>query len=195
MKIFYRVSDKQSLKDRNNLFKESGMPALEKNGFVFAPFKGSWHGQYYGAIQGYSYDISRIREKGCLEMIYVEIIRGEPWIQIYLNIFELSPKIETLSLLTDGEGLKFGMPEKDSTKMRLRLDDYRGLRLFHCFLPRHKIGRYYTQKGYKREIATLKNLIKSDMENIDDFVKRWHDLHKPYTTDFEGNILNMESFE
>ena len=56
-------------------------------------------------------------------------------------------------------------------------------------LPEHKIGSYYSKSRFEREINRLKKLIKSDMENIDDFVTRWHELHKPHITDWEGNLI------
>jgi len=190
MSIFYKVPDKQLLKDRNELFKEVGIPALEKNGFVRAPFKTSWNGEYNKSIQGYSYEISRIRGNKFLETIDAYILKDEPWIQTYLNVFELSPEIETVSQLNNNEGLSFGIPPNSMTRMRLRNDDYKGPPLFYMlFMPEHKIGSYYTKLGYEAQINKLKKLIKSDMENIDDFVKRWHELHKPNVTDWEGNIL------
>lgn len=190
MGVFYKVADKQLLQDRNAIFKEVGIPALEKNGFETATFKTSWNGEYNKSTQGYSYQISRIREKKFLETIDVYILKGEPWIQIYLNIFELKPKIEDVSILKNHEGLSFGNIQNSLTKMRLRSDDYKGPPLFYMlFLPEHKVGSYYTKSGYEAEINKLKKLIKSDMENIDDFVKRWHEKHKPNLTDWEGNII------
>jgi ubiquinone biosynthesis protein Coq4 len=55
------------------------------------------------------------------------------------------------------------------------------------FLPEHKLGKFYTKQGFDSEVAKLKELIKKDMEEIDYFVKRWHELHKPIITDWEGN--------
>ncbi len=190
MGVFYKISDKQLLKDRNELFKEVGIPELKKNTFETETFKNSWSGEYNKSIQGYSYQFARIKEKRFLETMDVYILKGEPWIQIYLNVFELSPVIETVSLLKNNEGLSFGIPPISTTRMRLRNDDYKGPPLFYMlFLPQHKIGRYYSKSGYKTEIRKLKKLIKSDMENIDDFVKRWYELHKPNITDWEGNMI------
>ena len=190
MGVFYKISDKQLLKDRNELFKEVDIPELKKNTFETETFKNSWSGEYNKSIQGYSYQFARIKEKRFLETMDVYILKGEPWIQIYLNVFELSPVIETVSLLKNNEGLSFGIPPISTTRMRLRNDDYKGPPLFYMlFLPQHKIGRYYSKSGYKTEIRKLKKLIKSDMENIDDFVKRWYELHKPNITDWEGNMI------
>jgi len=190
MGVFYKVTDKQLLQDRNAIFKEVGISALEKNGFETATFKTSWNGEYNKSTQGYSYQISRVKEKKFLETIDVHILKGESWIQIYLNIFELTPQIEDVSILKNHEGLSFDNIQNRITKMRLRsVDDYNGPPLFYMlFFPEHKVGRYYTKSGYEAEINKLKKLIKSDMENIDDFVKRWHELHRPSLTDWEGNI-------
>lgn len=191
MGVFYKVSDKQLLKDRNELFKEVGIPALEKNNFVRSIFSTSWNGEYDRSIRGYSYEFYRLIGNKYLERVDVSIMSGEKWIQIYLNIFELRPEPESLTELYKKEGTKFGMIANSITKMRLRSDDYKGPPLFYMmFLPEHKIGSYYTKSGYEAELTKLKKLIKSDMENIDDFVKRWHDLHKPNVTDWEGNIIS-----
>lgn len=189
MGVFYKVSDKQLLKDRNDLFKEVGIPGLEKNGFIKSTFKAVWFGEYYSGIQGYIYEFSRLSGNCILENITVYISKGEKWIQIYLNIFELHPKLKSLSELhVVDNSVNFGIPPNSITKMRLRNDDYKGPPLFYIlFLPEHKIGSYYSKSGYEAEINKLKKLIKSDMENIDDFVKRWHELHKTNVTDWEGN--------
>lgn len=74
--------------------------------------------------------------------------------------------------------------------MRLRSDDYKGPPLFYMlFLSEHKIGKYHTKAGYEKEIGKLKKLIKTDMGNMDNFVKRWYELHKPNVTDWKGYIL------
>lgn len=110
MGFIYKESDKQSLKDRNDLFKEVGVLNLEKKGFERAPFKTSQNGEFDKSIKGYCYQLGRIRESKFLETIYVYILKGEPWIQIYLNVFELTPTISSVSLLKDTEGLSFGSP-------------------------------------------------------------------------------------
>ena len=75
--------------------------------------------------------------------------------------------------------------------MLLRSDDYKGPPIFYMiFLPEHKIGNYYTKAGYETKLKKLKILIQSDMKNINKFIKRWYELHKPNITDYEGNIIN-----
>lgn len=191
MGIFYNVSEKQSLKDRNTLFKEVGIPALLNNRFAKRPFKTSWFGQYYSGIQGYIYDFARLSADGYLERVKVYIVRGDCWVKIFLNVFELQPKLSSVFDLKDYEGTQFGIPPCNLTELQLRNDDYKGPPIFYMlFLPEHKIGRFYTKSGYEKELHKLKKLIKSDMENIDGFIKRWHEIRKPNTTDWEGNVVS-----
>jgi len=189
MKLIYTVEDKELLKVRNEVFKEVGIPSLLKNGFELSPFKTSWHGQYDRSSRGYIYDFCRLSSENYLEQISVNILHGEKWIKIHLNIYELYPSLNLLSLLKDFDGLEFGTPDKISTKMRLRSDDYKGPPLFYMFfLPEHKLGKFYSKNGYKSEVAKLTKLIQSDMENINAFVERWHKIFVPKKTDWNGNI-------
>lgn len=192
MGLKYKISDKELLEIRNNLFKESGISGLLANGFELDPFKTSWHGEYDKSIQAYIYQFSRIDQEKYLERIEVYIIRGEKWIQIFLNIFELNPDVSSLQLLKHFEGIKFGTVPNIGTKMRLRSDDYKGPPILHMFSPEYKLGGSYTKSGFQKEVDKLKELIKSDMNNINDFIKRWHELFVPNRTDWEGNILKKD---
>lgn len=191
MGMFYRVSDKQLLKDRNDIFKEVGIPALERNGFIMSPFNGSWHGEYDKSIEGFIYEFSRLTGDNHLQRVDVYILNRERWIQIYLNVFELSPQLISIKALNKHDGVQFGLPPASKTKMRLRNDDYKGPPiLYMLFLPEHKIRSYYTKFGYETEVKKLNKLIKSDMENIDYFVKRWHEIHhNPTKTTWEGTPI------
>ena len=72
--------------------------------------------------------------------------------------------------------------------MLLRSDDYKGPPIFYMiFLPEHKIGSYYTKSGYETKLKKLKILIQSDMKNINEFIKRWHELHSPNTVNLDNN--------
>ena len=188
MELLYKVSEKELLSARNSIFKEAGIPALEKNGFVKSPFKTAWFGQYYSSIEGYPFDFCRLTAGKYLEMIKVYIVKGDKYIQIFLNIFELETKLESLSNLKDCEGTQYEIPPNSLTKMRLRGDDYKGPPLFYMIAsPEYKVGRFFSKGGYEKELTKLNALVKDDMTNIDLFVKRWHELHKPDKTDFEGN--------
>lgn len=189
MKLIYEVSDKEILKVRNEIFKKVEIPLL-KNGFELSPFKTSWHGQYDRSSRGYIYYFSRLSERNCLEEISVYMFHGEKWIQIYLNVYELNPSLNSLEVLKDFDGLEFGTPDKISTRMRLRVGDYKGPPLFNVlFLPEHKLGKFYTKNGYESEVAKLSKLIQSDMQNINFFVEKWHKMFIPKKTDWKGNLL------
>lgn len=193
MGMFYSVSAKQLLTDRHNLIKEAGIPSLLKKGFIKSPFLGIWFGEYDRNTKGYSYELCRLNNN-FLEIIDFSVLKGEPWVKIHLNIFELNPIPRHIEELAGKDGINFHLPPNSSNKMRLRSDDYKGPPLFYMlFLPEHKVGNYYTKLGYEAEINKLKKLIKSDLENIDSFVKRWHELHKPNLTDWEGNLLGSAS--
>lgn len=53
----------------------------------------------------------------------------------------------------------------------------------------HKLKSFYTKLGLENRIQELGNLIEKDCSNIDHFVKRWHELHTPNITDWEGNVI------
>jgi len=185
----FTVSEKELLEVRNRIFLESGIPELEKNGFFKSPFKTSWYGEYNRAIQGFSYELCRLTEQGNLEIVKVHIIKGDNYIQIFLNIFNLQPKVKYLSDLTDIEGTKYYLPPNSITKMRLRSDEYKGPPIFYMlFQPEYKIGKYCNKRGFDKKVSKLRELIKKDMNNIDSFIKRWFEMHTPLSTDLEGNI-------
>lgn len=186
---FHKVSDKDLLVVRNNLFTEVGIPALKENGFGKSPFSGSWFGK--NNLGDFTYEMCRISKKSHLEIVQVHISKGDTWIKIYLNIFELNPVVNNCDQLTNIDGIKFSLPPNNLTKMRLRIDDYHGIPLFRT--NEHKIGSYHTKKGYENRVLKLKELIKDDLMNIDSFVSRWYELHTVNKTDREGNMVAIDS--
>ncbi|HKO77262.1 MAG TPA: hypothetical protein VJU52_08595 [Flavobacterium sp.] len=192
MRDNFKISDKELLTTRNNIFKDYGIPELEKNGYVKSPFKTSWFGEYDSNIRGYSYELCKLTDQNHLHVITVSVVKGDKRIKIYLNIFELHEKLNLVTELKNCDGINFHLPPNDSTKMRLRSDDYKGPPLFYMlFLPEYKIGKYKTQRGFDKEVNKLRELVKKDMINIDSFVKRWYELHMPNVTDWEGNIIRL----
>ena len=90
MGLFYKVSEKNLLELRNKIFLDKGIPALYNNDFERSPFSTSWFGK--DDLQGYSYELCRLTSQNQIEIINAYIARGDSWIQLYLNIFELKPK-------------------------------------------------------------------------------------------------------
>lgn len=193
MGLFYKVSEKELLEERNKIFLENGIPALKRNGFEQSPFVTSWYGQYDRNVSGYPYELCRLAQTSRLEIIEVYILKGEKRIQIFLNIFELQPKIQSLSELHNLDGIKYGLPPNSLTKMELRWDDIKGIPLldYNYIFGGHKIRSYHTKTGYDRQIRGFSKRIEQDLMNIDSFVKRWHEMHQPNIVDWEGNSLKQ----
>ena len=185
MGLFYKASDKELLKIRNKIFLESGIPALKKNGFIESPFPNSWYGK--DDIGGYTYELCRLSNNSHLEIITALIVKGDIWIQIYLNIFELHPQLKSLKELRTVDGIKFDLPPNSLTKMWLRVDDYKGMPLFRA--KEHKIKSFHSESGLDSRVKELSSLIEKDLTNIDSFVGKWHELHQPNETDWKGNKL------
>lgn len=190
MKDNLKISDKEVLDARNAIFKDYGIPELEKNGYAKSPFKTSWFGQYDSNIRGYSYELCKLTNQNQLHFINASMLRGEKRIKISLNIFELNEKLNSLDDLKDCDGINFKLPPNDSTIMELRYDDYKGPPLFHMlFLPSYKLGNIKSKSSFDKEVRKLADLVGKDMANIRSFERRWHELHRPRTTDVEGNVI------
>ena len=94
MGLFYRVSEKELLNIRNQIFLNKGIPALKQNGFEQSPFSTGWYGKDDSG--DYSYELCRLSKSLHMHMLFVDIIKGDKWIQIKLNIFNLKLKVSQL---------------------------------------------------------------------------------------------------
>ena len=189
MGLFYKVSDKKLLEIRNEIFCGEGIPALEKNDFTKSPFPNSWYGK--DDMGGYTYELCRLSNQSHLQIITTYIINGENWIQIYLNIFKLSPELSSLEELKEYDSIKFDLPPNSISNMRLRVGDIKGMPLFdyHFMFGGHRIKSFNSESGLERRVNQLSRLIKKDLMNIDYFVKRWYEIHQLNVTDWQGNQL------
>lgn len=193
MGIFYTASPKELLEIRNKIFLEFGLPALQKNGFQKSPFSTAWFGKSKDI--GYSYELCRLVEHDKLEMISVHIVRGDIWIQVSLNIFRIQPQPGSLKQLTNVDGLLFHLPPNSVSKMRLKSDDVVGPPIlnYQFMFRNHKLKSYNSKTGLAKRAEQLGKIIESDLSNIDRFVKRWHEIHKPMETTWEGAPVNKSS--
>lgn len=190
MGLFYKVSPKEMTDLRKNIFLEKGIPALSQKGFVRSPFSTFWYGYQQGI--GYSYYLCRLTDNSALETITVDIVRGDRWIQIKLNIFELSPAVTSIQQLTGIDALQYGLAPHTASEMRLRIDDRKRVPIFDIsnMYRHHKIYSYHTPKGLKRRASQLGNRIEKDLLNIDDFIKRWKEKYKINKTNWEGQAIS-----
>jgi hypothetical protein len=186
MGLFYTASPKELLQIRNKIFLDFGLSALQKNGFQKSPFSTAWFGKSENI--GYSYELCRLADHDLLEIISVHIVRGESWIQVSLNIFKLQPHLDSLNQLTNLDGLKFNLPPNSVSAMRLKSDDTKGPPIlnYNFWFGNHKLGSYHTKAGLSKRAEELGKIIETDLSNIDSFVKRWHEIHQPLTTSWEG---------
>lgn len=183
MGLLYKVLDKELLKIRNEVFLKKGIPRLKEKGFIKSPFSTAWFGK--NNLGDYTYELCRYSNEEHLEIITTHISKGDRWIKIFLNIFELSPQLKSIDDLNCLGGLEFCLAPNKMTKMRLREDDFKGMPLFN--FVHHKIGSYKSKSGFEKRIHELGNLIERDLNNIDSFVKRWHEIHEPLVTDWQGH--------
>jgi hypothetical protein len=188
MSLFFKPSAKELLEFRNQIVLESGIPLLEK-GFKKSPFSTSWFGR--DSLHGYTYELCRLTPESKLQVIEIQITRGDKWIKFILNIFKLTPNPESLDQLNGVDGLQFKLPPNSITEMRLRVDDIKGPPLFdyNFMFRKHKIGSYYTKSGLSKRIKQLSEIIERDLNNIDHFIERWHELHEPLVTTWEGHPI------
>ena len=192
MSCFSKVTDKEMLNLRNKIFLNYGLPALNKKGFVKSPFSTDWFGR--NNLKDFNYYFCRVNEHSQLERVEVYIARGEKWVKIFLNIFELQPRVHSIEQLDGLDSLRFVLIPNSVTQMQFGVDDTKGLYLFHImFGEKLKIGSYYSKNGLDRRAEELGKLIEKDLLNIDYFIKRWHEMHKPLVTDWNGHAITTQS--
>lgn len=191
MGLFYKISEKELLLTRDRIFLDKGLSSLKNNGFNRSPFSTAWFGK--NNLGDLTYELCRVRKDSILEMVVTHISKGDQWIKVYLNIFRLSPNLRSLEQLQGVDGLQYHLPPNSLTKMRLRSDGIKGVPLldYHFMFGGHKIRSYYTKTGYDREIRELSKRIEKNLANIDSFVERWHELHQPNLTGWEGNRISQ----
>ncbi|MFD2247112.1 hypothetical protein [Pontibacter ruber] len=189
MGLFYKATTKELLEARNQIVLEIGIPLLEKKGFKKTPFSTSWFGR--DNLHGYIYELCRLTPESELQVIEIQIVRGDKWIKFILNIFKLNPNPESLDQLIGVDGLQYKLPPNSITEMHLGIDDIKGPPLFdyNFMFRKHKIGSFYTKSGLDKRIKQLRKIIEKDLDNIEHFVERWHEMHEPLVTTWEGHLI------
>jgi hypothetical protein len=177
MPVFHKISAKQLVEARNNVFLEWGMPALQRQHFDPTPFAGACFGRDDDG--GYTYEWCRLGPASMLETVRVEIVRGDRWVKVFINLFLLHPSAERLDVLTQTDGLPCRLPPLSRSEMRLRIDDVKTIPLFNLWGPQHKVGACFSQRGFDNQCAALGKLLHRDLSNINTFFVRWRKLHRP----------------
>jgi hypothetical protein len=192
MNIFFNPSSKEKLLALNEVFQKKGVPALINQGFIKSPFTASFYGK--NNIGSFTYDHCRLSSNSELHCLTTYLSKGSSWVQTFLNVFQLNPCITDISNLVGLNGIQFRLPPNTISRMRLKIDGYRLIPLFRdMYVKQHKLGNYYTKKGFENRLLELGKLLEKDLNNIDYFVKQWHEIHKPLLTDWEGWTANPSS--
>ena len=113
-----KVSDITLLSIRNSIL-INAIPALEKQGFKKSPFVSSWFGR--NNLGDFTYDLARL-SNSYLELVTIHISKGDRWIKVYLNIFNLIPPPQKLSDLNGINGIAFRLFPNNKTQMRMDLE-------------------------------------------------------------------------
>lgn len=186
MNIIYSPSNKELLNIKNKVVLDIAIPLLLKEGFSRSPFSTAWFGR--NNLNDFDYELCRLAANSNLEVVRMYVAREDKWIQISLNIFELDPTPGSITELDNIDGLQFRLPPNSSTEIRLRSDDIKGPPIFRLkYMTGHKLKPFLTRAGLERSIIHLTNILKSDIENFDKFIKRWHELNKPLKTNWMGH--------
>jgi hypothetical protein len=192
MGLFYKATDKELLTIRNQIITENGIPSLQKLGFKKSPFSTAWFGR--NEHGDFNYELCRLIDRE-LQIIDLYVARGDRYIKVHLNIFNLSPELNSIDQLNGLDGIQFHIPPNSISNMHWRLDDIKGIPLFKLnYMSGHKLSGYWTKSGLTQATEKLRNTIILDISNFEYFHKRWHEKFSPLTTTWEGmKIENNKS--
>lgn len=185
MGLFYEVTQKELLEARNKIFLEKGLPVLQQHRFRRSPFDGALFGR--NNLKDFTYKVCRLNERSHLEILTVHISKGDSWIKPFLNIFELKPAPKGLDELNGIDGCQFGLPPNSRSDLRIG-----GLGLEKTsLLPKvkYKIKPYFSKSGFQRRLLELGDVIERDLDNIDFYVSKWHEMYNMITTDWKGKAI------
>jgi len=184
-----KLSENELLEIRNTIVLERGISPLKRIGFQESPFSTAWFGKDDSG--DYSYELCRLSDSSLLQIVFAYVIKGERWIQFFLNVFQLEPELKSLEELQGVDGLQYHLPPNSLTKMRLKVDDIKGIPLFSYdfIFGGHKLKSFNSENGLKRRVRQLGDLIEKDLSNIDSFIHRWNELHQVNKVDWQGNRL------
>ena len=190
--MFYSIKNSEILKIRNDIFLYNAVPYLKQNGFVESPFLDANFGK--NNRQLYIYEMCRL-ENSNLEFLTTYISLRDRYIQIRLNIFQLSPIPKNILELENINGIKFYLPPNSQKEERLDIDMLKTIPLFsyRFWFENYKLKSFHTKFGLNMAIRKLKYLIERDMKNINSFVEKWRQFHKSNITDWEGNIIELNN--
>ena len=187
--FWYKATSKEILQARNTVFLRDILPILKEKNFVSAPFKDAWFGYHAGL--GYMYDMCRLREGKFLELLTTTICRKDNYIQIRIMAFELAPRLKSLSLLKNIDGLAYKIRPNNEKEMRLDTDFFEHAPILSkkFWQGPCKLGPDFTKSGYLQQVERLRRTVKAEIFQIDDYFKKWYLVHTPNLTQWDGKTI------
>ena len=186
----HSISKKEFNSDIRNIFFNTVVPVLEKQGFEKSPFTSDTWGWN---STSYWYTLVRLRG-GFLERITTVIQSDYGWIEMRLQVFRLSPTPKSLSELQGQCGHRFSpFYGKNSSSLVLDTDLRTKDRWIYRFTdPRLILSRSFSRKKYERRKHELERFLEQDLQNIDSKIAAWHKRCVAVTTDWNGKWLDEE---
>ena len=187
--FWYKATSKEILQARITVFLRDILPILKEKNFVSAPFKDAWFGYYAGL--GYMYDMCRLCEGKFLELLTTTICRKDNYIQIRIMAFELAPRLKSLSLLKNIDGLAYKIRPNNEKEMRLDTDFFERAPILSkkVWQGPCKLGHYFTKSGYLKQVKRLRRAVKAEIFQIDDYFTKWYLIHTPNLTQWNGKTI------
>ena len=192
MGLLYSITEKEIYAVKRKVFIDKGIPLLYQNCFERSPFSGANFGKYSNQL--HAFEFCKLTDTSTLQKVTVYITRGDRWIQISLNIFQLDKTIKRLEQLKNVDGIKFSIPPNSISNMRLHIDDFRGIPLlnYDFMFREHKLKCYWTKWGFKKRVKQLEQRMVTDLTNFQKYVERWYKLYTPLRTTIEGEIIGLK---
>lgn len=185
--IYKKVTEKEALRIRIDIFIQNIVPILEEKGFVKSPFKTG----NFGCCSNnriFIYDMCRLCSNGLLEFVTTKISGYDRYMKIYINAFKLHPNIQSLYELKEIDDTLFHVYPNNKNEMWIDIDFIAGSPLFskdfwfNCL----KLKKSFTERGLKRKIEEIRKKAIAKAENIDMFFGKWYDKHHPNVTTWNG---------
>lgn len=183
-----KVTSKERLHARRDLFLKNMWPLLEKQGFVMHPFN-RWSWEWVPGARGYIFQTIRLRNN-YLDYVDIYIPCGNRLIQIEFQIIKLSEEIKSLQDIIMNTELSLGITNSRKNEyMFPNFSIYGDNRLCMLFFAgTYKLKRYFTRRGFNRRVEQLKRSLIRNFSDLEPTVAMWMKLNKP-------NILNVQEMK
>lgn len=170
---------------KNDIVQQVGLPILYERKFAPSPFLENWHGK--DNLNDYVYFLFRINERCELEYLNITVSKQNQRIDLFMNVFLLSPRITSLSDLTGQSILPFILPPNSLSQIQLGKDEFGKIPLLRLLREEYlDMGEPRNEIELNRRIERLSATMNKICRNVDESFARWHKRHKVRTMDWNG---------